>query len=194
MVWGERVYAMRVWLDPEKLASLGLTAADVYDAVTEQNQQVAAGAIGAPPTAENQKFQLTLTAKGRLKSQEEFENIVLGVGPDSAVIRLKDVARVELGAEDYTFSSTLNSGPTVGLGIMQLPGANALQLSAEVRATMAELAQDFPEGLNIRSSMTPRSSTARRSATSSSLWGRPSCWWFSSSLFSYPICGRHSFR
>ncbi len=147
MVWGERVYAMRVWLDPEKLASLGLTAADVYDAVTEQNQQVAAGAIGAPPTAENQKFQLTLTAKGRLKSQEEFEDIVLGVGPDSAVIRLKDVARVELGAEDYTFSSTLNSGPTVGLGIMQLPGANALQLSAEVRATMAELAQDFPEGL-----------------------------------------------
>lgn len=147
MVWGERVYAMRVWLDPEKLASLGLTAADVYDAVTEQNQQVAAGAIGAPPTAENQKFQLTLTAKGRLKSQQEFEDIVLGVGPDSAVIRLKDVARVELGAEDYTFSSTLNSGPTVGLGIMQLPGANALQLSAEVRATMAELAQDFPEGL-----------------------------------------------
>lgn len=150
MVWGERVYAMRIWLDPERLASLGLTAADVYDAVSEQNQQVAAGAIGAPPTAENQKFQLTLTARGRLKSKEEFEDIILGTGDNSAIIRLKDVARVELGAEDYSFSSTLDSSPTVGLGIMQLPGANALNLASQVRETMAELSQEFPQGLEYK--------------------------------------------
>jgi hydrophobe/amphiphile efflux-1 (HAE1) family protein len=147
MVWGERVYAMRIWLDPEKLASLGLTASDVYDAITVQNQQVAAGSLGAPPSADSQKFQLTLTAKGRLTSKSEFEGIVLGVGDKNAVIRLKDVARVELGAEDYSFNSTLNGGPTVGLGIMQLPGANALQLASQVRETMAEVSQEFPEGL-----------------------------------------------
>lgn len=147
MVWGERVYAMRIWLDPKKLASLGLTTSDVYDAITVQNQQVAAGSLGAPPSADSQKFQLTLTAKGRLTSKSEFEDIVLGVGDNNAVIRLKDVARVELGAEDYSFSSTLNGGPTVGLGIMQLPGANALQLASRVREIMAELSQEFPEGL-----------------------------------------------
>ena len=147
VVWGERVYAMRVWLDPEKLASLGLMAADVSDAVTEQNQQVAAGALGAPPSAGNQKFQLTLTAKGWLKGKEEFEDIVLGTGDNSAIIRLKDVARVELGAEDYSFSSTLDGGPTIGLGIMQLPSANALQLASQIRDSMAELSQDFPQGL-----------------------------------------------
>lgn len=147
MVWGERVYAMRIWLDPEKMASLGLTSSDVYDAITEQNQQVAAGALGAPPVGNNQKLQLTLTTQGRLQSKEEFEDIVLGIGDDSAVIRLRDVARVELGAEDYSFSSTLDSSPTVGLGVMQLPGANALQLASQVSETMVELSQDFPEGL-----------------------------------------------
>ncbi|MEP3277480.1 MAG: multidrug efflux RND transporter permease subunit [Stappiaceae bacterium] len=147
MVWGERVYAMRIWLDPEKLASLNLTAADVFNAITEQNQQVAAGAIGAPPTAKSQKFQLTLTAGGRLKSKEEFENVIIGTGADNAVITVQDVARVELGAEDYSFSSTLDGSPTVGLGIMQLPGANALQLASQVRETMARLSQDFPKGL-----------------------------------------------
>lgn len=150
MVWGERVYAMRIWLDPEKMASLGLTTSDVYNAITEQNQQVAAGALGAPPIGADQKFQLTLTARGRLQSKEEFENIVLGIGNDSAVIRLKDVARVELGAEDYSFSSTLDSSPTVGLGVMQLPGANALQLASQVRETMEVLSQDFPEGLEYK--------------------------------------------
>ncbi len=147
MVFGERVYAMRIWLDPQKLARLGLTAGDVYDAVTEQNQQVAAGAIGQPPTAAGQKFQLTLTTLGRLKTPEEFENIILGVGDDSSVILLKDVARVELGAEDYSTISIVDGVPTVGLGIMQLPGANALQLAAEVRTLMADLSRDFPEGL-----------------------------------------------
>ena len=150
MVWGERLYAMRIWLDPEKLASLGLTASDVYDAVAEQNQQVAAGALGAPPTAEDQKFQLTLTTRGRLKSKEEFEDIILGIGADSATIRLKDVGRVELGATDYSTTSTINANPTVGLGIMQLPGANALQLASEVRDLMDELSQNFPEGLEYR--------------------------------------------
>ena len=150
MVWGERVYAMRIWLDPQKLASLGLTASDVYDAISEQNQQVAAGALGAAPTTDKQKFQFTLTTKGRLKSQEEFENVILGTGDNNSVIRLKDVARVELGAQDYSFTSTLDGGPTVGLGIMQLPGANALQLASEVRETMADLAQDFPDGLDYK--------------------------------------------
>ncbi|MEM1362207.1 MAG: multidrug efflux RND transporter permease subunit [Pseudomonadota bacterium] len=147
MAWGERIYAMRIWLDPEKLASLGLTAADVRQAVLDQNKQVAAGALGAPPTSADQKFQITLTAKGRLKSPEEFENIIVATGDLGAVVRLKDVARVELGAEDYSFTSKLNTSDTVGLGIMQLPGANALNLSAEVRAIMAELSKDFPEGL-----------------------------------------------
>ncbi len=146
-VLGERVYAMRIWLDPQKLAQLGLTATDVYDAVTEQNQQVAAGAIGQPPSAAEQKFQLTLTARGRLKTPEEFENIVLGTGEDSALIRIRDVARVELGAEDYSTISHLNGAQTVGLGIEQLPGANALELASDVRALMAQLAEDFPEGL-----------------------------------------------
>ncbi|MEM8728731.1 MAG: efflux RND transporter permease subunit, partial [Pseudomonadota bacterium] len=150
MVWGERVYAMRIWLDPEKLASLGLTAGDVYTAITEQNKQVAAGALGAPPTSDAQKFQFTLTAKGRLTTVEEFEDIILATGENSAVVQLRDVARVELGAEDYSFNSKLDGGPTVGLGVMQLPGANALQLASEVRAVMEDLSQDFPDGLEYK--------------------------------------------
>ena len=149
-VWGQRLYAMRIWLDPQKLANLGLTAGDVSDAVTEQNQQVAAGAIGEPPTPSDQKFQLMLTAQGRLETPEEFENIILGTGDDNAIIRLKDVARVELGAQDYTFTSHLDGGQSVGLAISQLPGANALELATGVRALMAELSKDFPQGLEYR--------------------------------------------
>ncbi|MEM7171521.1 MAG: multidrug efflux RND transporter permease subunit [Pseudomonadota bacterium] len=149
-VWGERTYAMRIWLNRDKLANLGLTAGDVADAVSEQNQQVAAGSIGQPPAPKGQKFQYTVTTLGRLATVEEFENIIVRTGGDGAVVYLKDVARVELGAQLYTSSSNLNGKPTVGLGVFQLAGANSIDLADGVRAEMAKLGERFPEGLEYR--------------------------------------------
>lgn len=147
-IWGEREYSMRIWLDPDKLASLAITTTDVSNAIQEQNVQVAAGSIGQPPIPKGQQFQFTITTLGRLESVEEFEDIIVRANPDGSVVRIKDVARVELGAETYTTKATLDGQSTVGIGTYQLPGANALNLAAEIRAAMELLKEDFPSGVD----------------------------------------------
>jgi multidrug efflux pump len=146
-LFGAGDYAMRVWLDPQKVAARGLTAGDVVAAIREQNVQVAAGVIGASP-AKNAAFQLSVNAPGRLATVDEFGAIVVKTGPAGALTQLKDIARLELGSNDYALRSLLNNKSAAALGIFEAPGSNALQLSEDVRATMAALKQDFPEGVD----------------------------------------------
>ncbi len=147
-VFGAGDYSLRVWLDPEKVASLGLTTSDVISAIREQNRQAAAGAIGSPPSASSSEFQLLINVKGRLESVEEFENIIVRVGNDGEMIHLSDIARIELGANSYALRSLLNNQPAAALPIFQRPGSNAIEISDNVRATMAELKKNFPEGVD----------------------------------------------
>ncbi len=147
-IWGERQYSMRIWLDPDKLASLGITTGDVTDAIEEQNLQVAAGAIGEPPVPKGQKFQYTITTLGRLKTAEEFGDIIIRAESNGTVVRIKDVARVELGAESYDMDALLDNKPTVGVGVYQLPGANAIDVDKRVRSTVEELSKSFPSGVD----------------------------------------------
>ncbi len=149
-IWGAGDYAMRIWLDPGKMAERGLTAAEAVAAIREQNIQVAAGIIGATPTAADVPLQLSVNARGRLQTQEEFGEIILKASDDGAITRLSDVARIELGASEYGLRSLLDNQPAVGIGIMQSPGANALAISDAVRATMDELSADFPAAVESR--------------------------------------------
>jgi hydrophobe/amphiphile efflux-1 (HAE1) family protein len=146
-VFGGGDYAMRVWLDPDKAAARGLTATDIVNAIREQNVQVAAGAIGQQPV-NGATFELTVNAKGRLITEEEFAAIIVKTGPNGEKVRLRDVARVELGAGEYSLRSLLNNKFAVAIPIFQLPGANALDLSTSVRAQMAKLKEKFPAGLD----------------------------------------------
>lgn len=146
-VFGAKDFSMRIWLDPEKLAARDLTTVDVLDALAEQNVQVAAGRIGAEPAADEFGFQLTLQTKGRLASTEEFENIVLNVGEDQRTLYLKDVARVELGAQSYDDFGRFNGMPAPVIAIFQLPGSNALDVATGVAEELERLRADFPEGL-----------------------------------------------
>ncbi|MET3121326.1 multidrug efflux pump [Oxalobacteraceae bacterium GrIS 2.11] len=146
-LFGSGDYAMRIWLDPQKVAARGLTANDVVEAIREQNVQVAAGVIGATPS-KNAEFQLTVNTQGRLKTTEEFGAIIVRTGADGSTTLLKDVARVELGSNSYDLRSLLNNKSAVALGIFEAPNANDLQLSANVRAKMEELKKDFPEGVD----------------------------------------------
>ena len=148
LVFGGGDYAMRVWLDPQKLAARNLTASDVVRALREQNQQVAAGVVGAPPAAPHTDFQLSVNAQGRLVTEEEFRNVIVATSPDGGVLRLKDVARVELGAGEYALRSLLNNKPAVAIGIFQAPKSNAIELSNQVRSAMAEMKKDFPAGVD----------------------------------------------
>ncbi len=145
-LFGSGDYAMRVWLDPQKVAARGLTAGDVVDSIREQNVQVAAGVIGQGPS-KDADFQLTVKTHGRLATIEEFGDIVVKAGSDGAVTRLKDLARLEMGSNSYALRSLLNNKSAVAIPIFEAPNANALQLSADVRARMAELSKDFPEGV-----------------------------------------------
>ncbi|TAK73290.1 MAG: efflux RND transporter permease subunit [Aquabacterium sp.] len=145
-VFGSGDYSMRVWLDPQKVASRGLTAPDVIGAIREQNIQVAAGVVGASP-AKDATFQLSVNSQGRLSTEEEFGNIIVKTGADGGITRLRDVARLELGASTYSLRSLLNNKPAIALGIFQAPQSNALQLSSDVRKLMDELKRDFPEDL-----------------------------------------------
>jgi multidrug efflux pump len=144
--YGSGDYAMRVWLDPQKVAARNLTAGDVVSAIREQNVQVAAGVVGASPSKESE-FQLTVNTQGRLQTPEEFADIIIKSGEDGALTRLKDVARVELGANAYDLRSLLDNKTAHALGIFEAPNANALQLSTDVRTKMEELKKNFPEGL-----------------------------------------------
>ncbi|GHA75188.1 multidrug efflux RND transporter permease subunit [Formosimonas limnophila] len=137
-------YSMRVWLHPDKLAQLKLTPSDVAAAIAEQNSQFAAGKIGAEPMDKPNEFSYTISTQGRLQTVEQFENIILRASSDGSVLRLKDVARVELGSQSYDVVSTLNGKPTVPLGIFLAPGANQLQVAQEVDATMKRLQEKFP--------------------------------------------------
>ena len=147
LIFGEREFSIRVWLDPDKLAAYGLTASDVVDALREQNVQVAGGAIGAPPSPNGTAFQVTVSTQGRFSDPREFRGIIVKSTDDGRIVRVWDVARVELGARDYITNSYLNGKPAVALGIFQRPGSNALETAEQIQATMARLSEDFPPGL-----------------------------------------------
>jgi hydrophobe/amphiphile efflux-1 (HAE1) family protein/NodT family efflux transporter outer membrane factor (OMF) lipoprotein len=147
-VFGSGDYAMRVWLDPNKIAARNLTASDVVGAIREQNVQVAAGAVGQQPVSRPQAFELQINAKGRLVSPEEFGQIIVKTGLNGEKTLLKDLARIELGASAYSLRSLLNNRRAVALPIFQSPGANAIELSERVRHTMQELRRNFPEDLD----------------------------------------------
>ncbi len=147
-IFGAGEYSMRVWLDPDKLAARQLTASDVVHAIREQNLQVAAGVLGAPPSPSNTTFQLSINAQGRLTNEEEFGNIVVRATPDGQITRIRDVGRVQIGADHYSMRSLLDNKNAVAIGIFQRPGTNAIQASNEVRATMERLKKSFPAGVD----------------------------------------------
>jgi multidrug efflux pump len=149
-VFGAGEYSMRVWVDPNRLAARQLTATDVVRAIREQNVQVAAGVLGAPPAPSNTAFQLSINAQGRLTSEEEFEEIVIRATPDGQITRLRDVGRVELGSSSYSLRSLLDNRPAVAIGISQRPGTNAIEASTAVRELMETLKASFPEGVDYR--------------------------------------------
>src|ERR1700675_1882922 len=141
-------YSMRVWLDPEKVAARGLTTGDVVNAIREQNVQVAAGQLGAPPTANGANFQLEINTKGRLTDETDFEDIIVKTGAAGQIVRLRDVARIELGSDNYALRAMIDNRTAVAIPIFQRPGSNAIAVSDAVRAKMAELKKGFPEGVD----------------------------------------------
>ena len=143
-IFGAGEYAMRVWLDPNKVAARGLTASDVVTAMQEQNVQVSAGQLGAEPLKKQSDFLLSINTQGRLESEQQFGDIILKTSEDGSLVRLRDVARIEMGSGSYALRSQLNNKDAVGIGIFQAPGANAIDLSNAVRAKMDELATRFP--------------------------------------------------
>ena len=147
-IFGSGDYAMRIWLNPDKIAAKNLTASDVVAAIREQNVQVAAGVVGQQPVSSPVNFEMAVNVKGRLVSEEEFGQIVVKTGANGDKTLLKDVARIELGAGSYSLRSLLNNKSAVAIPIFQSPGANALQLSKDVRAKMEELKKNFPEGVD----------------------------------------------
>ncbi len=147
IVFGERKYAMRLWLDPARMAQRGLTATGVLGALNEQNVQVAAGQVGEPPSQEGQTYQISVRAIGRLTETSEFDNIVLKSGTDGTLVRLKDIGHAELGAENYGSLLRFNGHDAVGLAVTQLPGANALDVDKAAKAELIRLSKNFPPGL-----------------------------------------------
>jgi len=147
-LFGSGDYAMRIWLNPDAIAARNLTASDVVNAIREQNVQVAGGVIGQQPVGKPVDFELQVNVKGRLVSEEEFGNIIVKTGPNGEKTLLKDLARIELGASSYSLHSLLNNKTAVAIPIFQMPGANALQLSKDVRNKMEELKKNFPEGID----------------------------------------------
>jgi len=146
-VFGAGQFSMRIWLDPEKVASRGLTADDVVKAIREQNIQVAAGQLGAPPLPSATEFQVAINAKGRLTTEDDFRSIIIKTGAAGQVTRLKDVARVELGADTYALRALLDGKSAAAIPIFQRPGSNSIAISELVRAKMQELKRDFPQGV-----------------------------------------------
>ncbi|MBR9979827.1 MAG: efflux RND transporter permease subunit, partial [Desulfatitalea sp.] len=149
-IFGAQDYSMRVWMDPDRLAALGMTDDDVIAAIRRQNIQAAAGAVGAAPTGVDQQVQYTLQTRGRLETPAEFENIILRSSGNGALVRLRDVARVELGAAAYSARSTLNGAPAVNMAVYQSVGTNALEAIEAIEAEMEQLAERFPEDVEYR--------------------------------------------
>lgn len=146
-LFGGSQYAMRVWLNPDALSARALTASDVLNSLREQNQQVAAGSLGAQPSTNDNQFQILLNVKGRLNSIEEFEDVIIKIGEQGQITRLKDVASVELGQSSYSLRALLDGQPALAMPVFQRPGANAIELSDQVRETMARLSKNFPAGV-----------------------------------------------
>jgi multidrug efflux pump len=140
-------YAVRVWLNPDKMQAYGISASTVENAISQQNVQFAAGSLGADPAGPGQSFTATVSAEGLFSSPEQFGNIILRADPNGTVVRMKDIARIEFGPQTYGFTSQWSGSPTGGFGIQLLPGANALNVAEAVRAKMDELAKDFPQGV-----------------------------------------------
>ncbi|SEL84135.1 multidrug efflux pump [Roseateles sp. YR242] len=147
-LFGSGDYSMRVWLDPQKVAEHGLSANDVVQAIREQNVQAAAGVVGASPGLQGIDLQLPVNAQGRLKNEDEFADIIVKTGANGQVTRLRDLGRIELGAAEYALRSLLDNKSAVAIPIFQAPGSNAIEISDNVRATMAELKKSMPEGVN----------------------------------------------
>jgi multidrug efflux pump len=147
-VFGAGQYAMRIWLDPERVASRNLTADDIVKAIREQNLQVAAGQLGAPPLPSATDFQVAINTQGRLTSEEDFRNIIIKTGAAGQVTRLRDVARVELGSDSYALRALLDNKAAAAIPIFQRPGSNAIAISEQVRGKMQELKRDFPQGVD----------------------------------------------
>ncbi|MDR7120226.1 multidrug efflux RND transporter permease subunit [Rheinheimera soli] len=145
-LFGASEYSLRIWLDPNKVSAVGLSPAQIIASIREQNQQAAAGSLGAQPAGDSD-FQILINVKGRLTTEQEFADIIVKVGEDGEVTRIRDIGRVELGAQSYALRSLLNNKDAVALPIFQASGSNAIQISDDVRATMAELSKGFPEGL-----------------------------------------------
>ncbi|KVZ10277.1 efflux RND transporter permease subunit [Burkholderia stagnalis] len=149
-LWGAGDYSMRVWLDPQKVAQRGLTAVDVVRAIREQNVQVAAGVVGGSPSPADTPLQLSVNARGRLQTEDEFGDIVVKTAPDGGVTHLRDIARTQLGASNYGLRALLDNESAVAMPVFQLPGANALQVAEAVRAEMDDLKHDFPAGVDYK--------------------------------------------
>ena len=145
--FGAREYSMRIWLDPDRMGSFGVTAGDVYRALQAQNVQVAAGTLGQPPVPRGEAFQITINALGRFVDADQFADVIVKTGADGSLLRVRDIARVELGARDYVTNSYLDGDPAVAMVVFQRPGSNALATAEAVQQTMRELSEDFPEGL-----------------------------------------------
>jgi multidrug efflux pump len=153
--YGGGEYAMRVWLDPQKAAQFGLSAGDVAAAIRSQNIQAAVGMVGASPALPDVDLQLSINAQGRLQSEDDFGNIIVKTGPGGEVTRLRNIARLEMGATDYSLRTSLNGKPAVAMVVFQSPGSNALDISDAVRKTMAELKKNMPEGVDYRIAYDP---------------------------------------
>src|SRR5499427_8168261 len=147
IIFGERKYSMRLWLDPQRLAARQVTAGDVVNALREQNVNVAAGSVGDAPAPEGQTYQISVRAAGRLHERSEFENIIVKSGRDGALVRLQDVANVELGAETYSSLLRFQGRDAVGFAVIALPTANALDVNNGVMAELTRLSKSFPPGL-----------------------------------------------
>src|SRR2546425_254146 len=147
-VFGAGQYAMRLWVQPDKLAKLGITVTDIVNAVQAQNTVNPAGQVGGEPAPANQQFTYSVLAQGRLTSPEKFENVIVREAPNGGIVRVRDVARVELGAQDYSIVSRLNGKPAIVIPVYQLPGSNAVQTAAGVRKLMAEMKQSFPQDMD----------------------------------------------
>ncbi|MCC6509350.1 MAG: efflux RND transporter permease subunit [Pirellulaceae bacterium] len=147
---GLREYSMRVWLDPERLAHLSMTAGDVLKSLQEQNIQVASGVIGQRPVPSGNAFQLSVNTQGRLTEPEQFENVIVRTGEDGRIVRVKDIARIELGARDYAADANLDNSPAVAMIVAQRPGSNALATAEAIENKIAELSQNFPAGIEYR--------------------------------------------
>jgi multidrug efflux pump len=175
LMWGSGDYAMRVWLDPHKVAERNLSASDIVRAIRSENVQAAAGIVGASPSPDRTQLQLSVNAQGRLQSEQEFGEIILK-SERGAVTRLRDVARIELGAAEYALRSLLDDQPAVAIGIFAAPGSNAIQISNNVRAAMAEIKRNMPEGVDYAIVYDPTQFVRASISGRCSKRPRSSCW------------------